>query len=52
MPLENNMVYIQMPADKTKLLQLLNNAPVSILTADFAAVKWLDEVKRVANELK
>ncbi|WP_170234095.1 hypothetical protein [Segetibacter aerophilus] len=50
--MQENIVYVQKPADKNKLLELLNNVPQSILVADVKAILWLDEVRRVAENLK
>ncbi len=49
---QESLIYIQKPADKNNLLELLNNVPVSVLGSDYAAIKWLDELKRIARELK
>lgn len=47
-----SLIHVEKPADKARLLEVLNKVPVSVLTADAAAVIWLDEIKRIANQLK
>jgi hypothetical protein len=50
--MEADLIFVQKPVDKSRLTELLDNVPVSVLTASYEAVKWLDEIKRAANELK
>lgn len=50
--MQESIIYVQVPSDKGIILSLLNNVPVSVLIADVAAVKWLDEVKKAVNHLK
>lgn len=48
----SELIYVQPPAPKTKLDELLNNPPLSVLAADHHAVKWLDALKREAEQLR
>ena len=50
--MQEETIYVQKPAEKSQLLALLNNVPASVLQADVKAVLCLDELKRVANNLK
>jgi hypothetical protein len=50
--MQDQLIYVQKPADKNKLLELLDNIPESILGSDYKAILWIDEIKRIAKELK
>ena len=50
--IDEPLVYIQTPAPKTRLYELINNPPMSVLMADSKAVRWLDELKREIEKLK
>ena len=45
----SDKIYIQKPS---KLEELINNPPLSVLAADSKAVRWLDELKREFAKLK
>lgn len=45
------IIHVEKPP-ATRLNELLNNPPMSILANDYKAVRWLDEVKAEANKLQ